>query len=906
MTLTDDETAPTAITLTVSPASVREDDSATAVTVTATLDGSVTLSSATEVAVMVGGGTAASGTDYATVADFTLTIAATESTGTGTFTLTPTQDSIAEGDETIDVTGSANDFTVTKATMTLTDDETAPGTITLAASPASVGEDASATQVTVTATLDGSVTLAGAMEVTVSVGGGTATSGTDYTAVAPVTLTIAAGQATATASFMVTPVDDAVDEEDETMAVSGVTAAPELPVTPATLTLGDDDERGVTVQPTELHMRPGERKSYTVRLSSQPTATATVRVIVPPDRAADLTVEPATLTFTRATWQTRQTVTVTATDSDAPARATRLELEHAVTGGDYDQLPAPPVKVSIADSSGTDVDPPALTIADVRTVESAGRMAFTVQLASAGGRLVTVDYATVSGTATEGADYTGTTGTLTFRPGGALTRTIAVPIVDDALDEVDETFRMRLSDARHATLAGGGAALAATGTILDDDEPAVSIVADAAAVQEGQAARFTVTRTGHATEPLAVKVEVTETGRVIAGEPPTEVTFAANVRTAALLVPTDDDTTDEPDGAVTATLAAGAGYVTADPVAATVTVTDNDAAPEITIADARVLESAGAIEFTVRMAAASGHRVTVTCVSEDGTAQAGKDYVAEIGVLTLEPGQTSAVTRVAVLDDTLDEMDETFTMMLSDPAHATLADATATGTIEDDDVSVERAWLARFGRAVATHVVDAVDGRMREDARRGGHTTLAGRRLQPATEAARTDGVEPVPFRTMEFRELLAGSAFQVPLLAAPAEAAEAAATAEAAEAGAGGAAGWTAWGRGGATQLAGAEGELSVGGQVASGVVGADYDWGNLLAGVSVAYSRGGGEYTVRGSGTRQERTGDLQSWLLSAHPYARVKLTDRLQVWGLLGYGLGRMSLAEGGAPGRPTSRC
>jgi hypothetical protein len=48
------------------------------------------------------------------VADITFTIAATESTGTGTFTLTPTQDSVSEGDETIDITGTAGEFTVTK------------------------------------------------------------------------------------------------------------------------------------------------------------------------------------------------------------------------------------------------------------------------------------------------------------------------------------------------------------------------------------------------------------------------------------------------------------------------------------------------------------------------------------------------------------------------------------------------------------------------------------------------------------------------------------------------------------------------------------------------------------------------------------------------------------------------
>ena len=797
---------------------------------------------------------------------------------------------VANGGDYVEVAGDT-------VSVTVTDDDQPETQIALELDPGTVPEGAGATAITVTARLSPDA-QAVSTEVTVSVTGDTATAGADYAAVAPVTLTIAAGQTTGTASFTVTPVDDAVDEADETLAVSGVTAAPELPVTAATLTLGDDDERGVTVQPTELRLRPGEHKSYTVRLSSQPTATAKVRVIVPPAaRIFDLTVEPVTLTFTPATWQTPQTVTVTAgADSDAAASGTRLELEHAVSGGDYDQLPAQPVAVSIIDD-GTDgdppeedppeddppdEDPPALTIADVRAVESAGQMAFTVQLAAASGRLVTVDYATVSGTATEGIDYTGTTGTLTFRPGGALTRTIAVPIVDDALDEVDETFRMRLSGARHATLAGGGATLAATGTILDDDEPAVSIVADAAAVQEGQAARFTVTRTGHATEPLTVTVEVTETGSVIAGAVPVRVSFEANVRTATLVVATEDDTIDEPDGAVTAAIVAGGGYVTMDPASATVTISDNDAAPALTIADARVLESAGEIEFTVRMAAASGHRVTVACVSEDGTALADQDYEGEVGILALEPGQTVGKIRVAVLDDTLDEPDETFTMLLSDPAHATLADGTATGTIEDDDPSVAQAWLSRFGRTVATHVMDAVGGRLAEGAGQGSQASVAGRRLEPAADVAPSDWFEPASFRTMEFRELLAGSSLDLTAVQED-------------EAGGGEGGRWTAWGRGGATRFTGQEDELSVGGTVAGGVVGADYEWGRLLAGLSAAYSGGGGDFTVRGTGEARDRTGDVGSWLLSAHPYVRVEVSDRLAAWALAGYGVGRMSLDE-----------
>ena len=93
LTLTDDDTASTGVTLSVVPESVGEDAGATAVVVRATLDGSAS-ATATEVTVSVGavGDGAAAETDYQAVSDFTVTVPAGMTSGTGTFTLTPEQD----------------------------------------------------------------------------------------------------------------------------------------------------------------------------------------------------------------------------------------------------------------------------------------------------------------------------------------------------------------------------------------------------------------------------------------------------------------------------------------------------------------------------------------------------------------------------------------------------------------------------------------------------------------------------------------------------------------------------------------------------------------------------------------------------------------------------------------------
>ena len=105
---------------------------------------------------------------------------------------------------------------------------------------------------------------------------------------------------------------------------------------------------------------------------------------------------------------------------------------------------------------------------------------FTVRLSAASGQVVTVDYATADGTATAPADYTATAGTLSF-PAGTTTRTVTVPVIGDLLDEPNETFLVRLSNAVGALLADAQA----TGTIVDDDPPPVLSIDDVS-VAEGE------------------------------------------------------------------------------------------------------------------------------------------------------------------------------------------------------------------------------------------------------------------------------------------------------------------------------------------------------------------------------------------------------------------------------------
>ncbi len=85
------------------------------------------------------------------------------------------------------------------------------------------------------------------------------------------------------------------------------------------------------------------------------------------------------------------------------------------------------------------------------------------------------------------------------------------------------------------------------------------------------------------------------------------------------------------------------------------------------------------------------------------TARAGSDYRAARGTLTFAPGET--VKTVSVLDDAVDEGKERFVLHLSNALGARIADGEVVGAIANSD-PIPKAWIARFGRAVADQVVD--------------------------------------------------------------------------------------------------------------------------------------------------------------------------------------------------------
>ena len=296
---------------------------------------------------------------------------------------------------------------------------------------------------------------------------------------------------------------------------------------------------------------------------------------------------------------------------------------------------------------------------------------FVVRLSAASGAAVTVAYETLDGTAVAGVDYTSTSGTLRFDAGETRT-TLAVPTLEDATAEETEGFTVQLSEPAGATVADG----TATGTITDDDEPPGLSIDDAPAVREGETAEFVVRLSAASGAAVTVAYETLD-GTAVAGVDYTSTSgtlrFDAGETRTTLAVPTLEDATAEETEGFTVQLSEPAGATVADGTA-TGTITDDDEPPGLSIDDAPAVREGETAEFVVRLSAASGAAVTVAYETLDGTAVAGVDYTSTSGTLRFDAGETRTTLAVPTLEDATAEETEGFTVQLSEPAGATVAD----------------------------------------------------------------------------------------------------------------------------------------------------------------------------------------------------------------------------------------
>ena len=708
-TITDDDDPPT---VSIGSASVAEGDSGEA-----DLDFTVSLSAASGKQVTVkyavdgtDAGTATSGTDYTAVTETTLTFAVGDTSKT--VTVKVKGDTLNEPDETVRLTlsepGNATLGSASTGVGTITDDDGAP---TVSISSPSVAEGN-----TGSANLDFMVTLSAASgrQVTVkyapATDAGTATSGTDYTAVSQTTLTFAAGETSKRARVLVT--GDTTDEPDETVRLT--LSGPNNATLDATKTTGvgtitdDDDPPTVSIgSPSVAEGDSGEADlDFTVSLSAASGKQVTVKYAVDGTDAGTATagtdyeaVTETTLTFAAGDTSKTVTVKVKGDTLNEPNETVRLTLNSPTNA----TLGSASTGVgTITDDDGA----PTVSISSPSVAEGdsgSANLDFMVTLSAASGQQVTVKYApaTNAGTATSGTDYTAVSQTTLTFAAGETSKTARVLVTGDTTDEPDETVRLTLSGPTNATL---GSASTGTGTITDDDDPpTVSI--GSPSVTEGDSGEadldFTVSLSAASGKQVTVKyaVDGTDAGTATSGTDYTAVTettltFAAGQTSKTVTVKVKGDTLNEPNETVRLTLSEPSNATLGSASTGVGTITDDDGAPTVSISSPSVAEGDSGqahLDFTVSLSAASGRQVTVKYApdtTDAGTATAGSDYTAvSQTTLTFAAGETSKRARVLVTGDAVDEPDETVRLTLSGPNNATL-DATKTtgvGTITDDD-----------------------------------------------------------------------------------------------------------------------------------------------------------------------------------------------------------------------------
>ncbi len=258
---------------------------------------------------------------------------------------------------------------------------------------------------------------------------------------------------------------------------------------------------------------------------------------------------------------------------------------------------------------------------------------------------------------------------------------------------------------------------------------AVRIEADQASFDEGNDTTFTLHRLGGKKDamdrPLQVSVAVTQEGDYISGTAPVTVDFAAGQSTATFTVPTTDDTVDEANGTVRAEILYPASYADdefayeirkypgttwfTDYFATTEIADDDYIPPTVSVTNAIGYEQDGTIELTISLSEVNYEEAaTVNWTTVDNEtiigADSGTDFTADSGTVPFDIGETENTVSITLHDDELDEAHETFNLVLSNPSRAALGDATAIGTILDDELA-----LAVIFSSVSGNVVEGED-----------------------------------------------------------------------------------------------------------------------------------------------------------------------------------------------------
>ncbi|WP_188834849.1 beta strand repeat-containing protein, partial [Pedobacter zeae] len=583
------------VTVSNTPATINITDNTTAtVTVAATKDGAepgtageftFTLSNVsttdTQIAYSVTG-TATSGSDYTSIGT-TVTIPAGQTSVR--VSVSVLDDNIAEGTETVILTMAAatSNPSVTAstvpATVNITDNDTSVATITAGTSGSENGPVNGSFTVTLSNPSSQPTTITYTL-------GGTATEGSDYSAIVTKTITIPAGQTTGTITIPVLT-DNIVEGTETVVATLTASGNPTVTVsnTPATINITDNTTATVTVAATKDGAEPGTAGEFTFTLSNVSTTDTQITYSVGGTATSGSDYTSIGTTVTIPAGQTSVRVSVPVLDDNiAEGTETVILTMAAATSNPSVTASTVPATVNITDN---DTSVATITAGTSGSENGPVNGTFTVTLSNPSSTDTQITY-TLGGTATEGSDYSAiVTKTITI-PAGQTTGTITIPVLTDNIVEGTETVVATLTASGNPTVTVSNTP--ATINITDNTTATVTVAATKDGAEPGTAGEFTFTLSNVSTTDTQITYSVT--GTATSGSDYTSigttVTIPAGQTSVRVSVPVLDDNIAEGTETVILTMAAATSNpsITASTVPATVNITDNRApvatAPAIT------------------------------------------------------------------------------------------------------------------------------------------------------------------------------------------------------------------------------------------------------------------------------------------------------------------------------------
>ena len=695
--------------ISISDVTLAEGDAGTTTyTFTVSIDGGGNAVSDITFAINTSDVSATASTDYTAIVSGSGTIATGNSSTT--INVTVNGDSEVEGNETfLVVISNPNNATILDDTGigTIANDDSAILTI----SDVSAAENVLGAELVFTVTIDNAVV--GGVTVAYSFTNGTAINGTDFTGTEG-TLSFA-GTAGEIQTIVVPLIDDSIVESDETFTVTLGSPSNVLVGTsgsPAIGTITNDDSATLTISDVSVAENvAGGELVFTVTLDNAVAGGTTVAYSFTNGSAindTDFTGANGILTFVGVSGEI-QTIVVPVIDdgiveSDETFTVT-LDLPSNVLVG---------TSGSPAIGAITNDDSAILTISDVSVAENVagGELVFTVTLDNEVVGGTTVAYTISGGTATNGTDFTGTNGTLTFTGTAGEEQIITVSILDDTVVEGDETFTVTLGSTSNVLVGTSGSP--ATGTITNDDTVTVAFSSATYSDVEGAGGNLpSLFVTGTVTAPTSVTITVSG-GNANGGgvdytiNSPQVVTIDAGTydgtSATAIAIPTlsiTDDVVVEADETISLSLSAPTGDATIGTIGTTTYTIINDDIVTVSFANTEISvnESVTNVQPTLFITGTVSEvsMIRVSLLTGGTASGGGVDYsFISPQIVTIPTGLYDGTVNTAlsiptlnIVNDDIVEGNETIVFGLSNPmGDVSLGNITSTTfTIIDDETA---------------------------------------------------------------------------------------------------------------------------------------------------------------------------------------------------------------------------